>query len=642
MRVLVVCDVLGEENNGTTIAAMNLIRYLKAQGEDVRILCGDQDNKDKANYFVVPNRNLGPFNCLLKKNNVTLSKPKRSIILNALEGVDVVHCMLPFSLGKKTCKIARELGIPVTAGFHCQAENYSAHILNLMNFTPYNNHIYRRYYNQFYSKVNAIHYPTEFIKNVFERTVHRKTNAYVISNGVNDQYVKENIDRDPEFKDKFNILFIGRISKEKSHPILMKAVSLSKYKDKIQLVFAGQGPREQKIRDLTKKYKLNPVMMNFYSRKDLIRIINSCDLYCHPSEIEIEAISCLEAIKCGLVPVISDSKRSATNAFALDENNLFKYNSPKDLANKIDFWIEHPELKEEYSKKYLNYADKFSQSECMRQMHCMLKTYAKEINRTTKTTRYYRDPVNDDFALNGIVAKKIKSNFKYNPKNPFYRFFAFIFYHLTKVVVRIINKIAFGQRFKNHLTVPKKELKGAFIYANHTQSMADAYTPNLIFPNRNFIIVGPEAFSIPGIKTAVQMLGGLPLPSTLEGTMKFTKAIADISEKGRHVTIYPEAHIWPYYTEIRPFPSGSFRYPVTSNKPVICLTNTYLPVGKKGKKCRLVTHIDGPFYPDLTLDKKEAIQKLRNEVYECMVKRSKEFKQFEHFRYIDLRAIEVK
>lgn len=30
MKITIVCDVLGEENNGTTIAAMNLIRFLKS------------------------------------------------------------------------------------------------------------------------------------------------------------------------------------------------------------------------------------------------------------------------------------------------------------------------------------------------------------------------------------------------------------------------------------------------------------------------------------------------------------------------------------------------------------------------------------------------------------------------------------
>lgn len=35
MIVAVICDVLGEENNGTTIAAMNLIRTLRAKGHQV-------------------------------------------------------------------------------------------------------------------------------------------------------------------------------------------------------------------------------------------------------------------------------------------------------------------------------------------------------------------------------------------------------------------------------------------------------------------------------------------------------------------------------------------------------------------------------------------------------------------------------
>ena len=46
MVICVVCDVLGEENNGTTIAAMNLIRSLRARGHEVRVICPDADKKD--------------------------------------------------------------------------------------------------------------------------------------------------------------------------------------------------------------------------------------------------------------------------------------------------------------------------------------------------------------------------------------------------------------------------------------------------------------------------------------------------------------------------------------------------------------------------------------------------------------------
>lgn len=40
--VAIICDVLGQENNGTTIAAMNLIRALRQKGHQVRVVCPDE------------------------------------------------------------------------------------------------------------------------------------------------------------------------------------------------------------------------------------------------------------------------------------------------------------------------------------------------------------------------------------------------------------------------------------------------------------------------------------------------------------------------------------------------------------------------------------------------------------------------
>lgn len=119
MDIAVICDVLGEENNGTTIAAMNLIRTLRAKGHQVRVVSPDANRAGEPGYYVVPTRNLGIFNNYVAKNGVSLAKPVRSILEAALEGVDVVHVMVPFSLGHAAALISREKGIPLTAGFHC-------------------------------------------------------------------------------------------------------------------------------------------------------------------------------------------------------------------------------------------------------------------------------------------------------------------------------------------------------------------------------------------------------------------------------------------------------------------------------------------------------------------------------------------
>ena len=56
---------------------------------------------------------------------------------------------------------------------------------------------------------------------------------------------------------------------------------------------------------------------------------------------------------------------------------------------------------------------------------------------------------------------------------------------------------------------------------------------------------------------------------------------------------------------------------------IFCFTNTYQKYGKRQDKVQIVSYIDGPFFPDETLNAKEAKQKLRDEVYNCMVERSK-------------------
>lgn len=74
MTITIVCDILGEENNGTTIACMNLIRFLRAQGHTVRVVCADQDKAGNECFYVVPELNLYLLNPIVERNGVTLPR----------------------------------------------------------------------------------------------------------------------------------------------------------------------------------------------------------------------------------------------------------------------------------------------------------------------------------------------------------------------------------------------------------------------------------------------------------------------------------------------------------------------------------------------------------------------------------------
>lgn len=110
----------------------------------------------------------------------------------------------------------------------------------------------------------------------------------------------------------------------------------------------------------------------------MVDTINSADLYVHPAEIEIESIACLEAITCGLVPVISNSDRSAARYFALREDNLFEAGNAENLAKKIDYWLDDPQKRAERSLEYSGFTKKFSQEYCMDEMEKMIIETAAE------------------------------------------------------------------------------------------------------------------------------------------------------------------------------------------------------------------------------------------------------------------------
>jgi glycosyltransferase involved in cell wall biosynthesis len=376
--VTIVCDVLGPENNGTTIAAMNLIRFLKQRGHQVRVVCPDKDREGQEGFYVVPTLPLGPFRSYVEHVGVTIARGDRAVLEAAIADADVVHIMLPFLLGTAALRCAKALGKPVTAGFHCQAENITSHVY-LMNSPVANDLTYRAMYRLFYRHVDAIHYPTQFIREVFEAEV-GPTPGHVISNGVNSRFVHREAERPAEWAGRFVILSTGRFGKEKCQHVLIRAAGESRYRERIQLVLAGTGPLRPQLEELGRSLP-NPPVLRFFGREELLAAINSADLYVHAAEVEIEAISCLEAISCGLVPVISDSPRSATRYFALGPRNLFACNDPVDLAARIHYWMEHPEEKAACSRDYVGYAQRFEQGACMDAMERMIAETAERVRR---------------------------------------------------------------------------------------------------------------------------------------------------------------------------------------------------------------------------------------------------------------------
>ena len=246
----------------------------------------------------------------------------------------------------------------------------------------------------------------------------------------------------------------------------------------------------------------------------------------------------------------------------------------------------------------------------------------------------YYQSLSDDFVKTKVGTQEIiGKDFPFVHKNPFWRLLSFLLYYGVAVpVVFLYSHLVLGLRIHNKQALRRAKGQGFFLYGNHTHHLDVFLPPLLAFPHRVSIVANPDAVSIKGLKTIVQMLGGTPVPKDISALGSFSRALRERCNKKQAIIIYPEAKIWPYYHGVRPVPDTSFKYPVDFGAPVIGMFTAYrerrgpFPPGRD-------VYLSDPFYPDASLPPKLQRRDLHDKVYSFM----KDCAQLSGFAYIEYR-----
>lgn len=255
-------------------------------------------------------------------------------------------------------------------------------------------------------------------------------------------------------------------------------------------------------------------------------------------------------------------------------------------------------------------------------------------NMDKRKVIYYSDELNDEFSSAQIDAIEINEDYEYGNSSLWWKIKHFFVYRIIAYPIAFVYaKFCWHHTIVNRQILKPYKKTGYFIFGNHTNNGADAVIPSFVnHPKTTYVIVHPDNVSIPGLGKSTAYMGAIPLPGNMSAAKNFMDVLKLRIQQKAAVTIYPEAHIWPYYTKIRPFTDVSFRYPVQHDTPVFCFTNTYQK-RRFGKKPKIVTYVDGPFFAGDGLSQKEKRTSLRNQVYEAMCKAS-EKNEVEVIKYI--------
>ncbi|WP_127848505.1 1-acyl-sn-glycerol-3-phosphate acyltransferase [Lacticaseibacillus hulanensis] len=242
--------------------------------------------------------------------------------------------------------------------------------------------------------------------------------------------------------------------------------------------------------------------------------------------------------------------------------------------------------------------------------------------------RYYSDFDSDQVA-SGDQKRTLPSDYTWRQSKPVA---ARVVYYLAKLLGGLYCRLLLHVHVRGADKL-RRISGGVFLYGNHTQPVGDVFVPMLMAGKRHASTVGaPANLGVPVLGRYLKLGGALILPSNLHQLAAFNKELGVRVQNGDAVTIYPEAHVWPYATMIRPFAKGSIHYPVANNAPVFAMTTTYQR-RLASSKPRITVDLDGPFWPDTTKPRKESQAILEAQVHAAMVKRARAQNTYEYVHY---------
>ena len=160
-------------------------------------------------------------------------------------------------------------------------------------------------------------------------------------------------------KKMWRILTVCRLVERKGVDILIKAFRIVLKKISAELYIVGDGPMKPELIDIVNKLGIenNVYFMGKVSKEQLIEQYNLCDVFVlvsrvidEANEIEGFGISIVEAMAFGK-PVIGSTTGGIPSAIKGEWGYLVDPLDYNELANKLIFLRNHPEIAEEMGKK---------------------------------------------------------------------------------------------------------------------------------------------------------------------------------------------------------------------------------------------------------------------------------------------------
>ena len=337
MRIGLFTDTYPPFINGVSTSVFMLKKALERKGHQVFVVTLNSESFkysfDEDNTVIrIPGLPIGIYDY-----RVTSVYPLRAMNIIRKWKLDVRHSHTEFSVGTFARFISRQYNIPLVHTYHTLYEDYVYYITKGYFDKPSKKIV--EYLTQFYcdKTANELIVPTKKIYDLFKEKYNVDKNIYVIPTGIEiDRFYEENVDKkkiekirkDLKIsKDSFNIVFVGRLAKEKNVDLLLSAQKRINEKEKnINLIIIGDGPDMEEYKETSKKLGIDKNV--FFTGKvpweEIPAYYRAGNIFATASTSETQGLTVIEAMAASIAPVCIDDESFRNTVFDGLNGEIFK------------------------------------------------------------------------------------------------------------------------------------------------------------------------------------------------------------------------------------------------------------------------------------------------------------------------------
>jgi len=229
----------------------------------------------------------------------------------------------------------------------------------------------------------------------------------------------------------------------------------------------------------------------------------------------------------------------------------------------------------------------------------------------------------------------VDENYPFLDKSFKFRFMRCLVYLGIFVLVFPLSLLRFGLKIEGRKILRKHRkllMNGAMTVSNHVHRWDFLFVLKAVrfrtmyFPAWKENLNGSD-------KNVIRSAGGIPVPEEIHTIKYFNQAFDEICARKKWIHAFPESSKFYYFQPIRPFKKGVFTIAHRYNLPVLpiafsyrkphfpfTLINVFRSMIGKQKLPMITLRIGEPLLIDNNLSRKEAVQKIRKECHEAIVR----------------------